>query len=216
MTDIADFQSVLGESARVLALGKALSATRPGVLAVRERAGETRFLAGRLQAGPAASPARILTVPPDGGLPVSDAAEEAVAQAAPLAAAVFASRPESQAVISLRSPRLAAWGLSGRALPVRYFQMFGYTSADEVALAAPEPVDLAAALAANPQTPAVLLRDGRTLVWGPNAQRTTRLVLSLEEAAHVTALADRLGGARDYPREARLRIHASLQAQVRL
>ena len=53
------------------------------------------------------------------------------------------------------------------------------------------------------------------LIWTPQPARAARLVLSLEEAAHVTALADQLGGARDYPAEAREKIYLSLQAQSR-
>jgi ribulose-5-phosphate 4-epimerase/fuculose-1-phosphate aldolase len=128
---------------------------------------------------------------------------------------VLRARPRAGAVMLARSPRLAAWGLSSRALPVRYFQMFGYTRAQEIPVAAPDAKSIEAALAAHPDTPALLLSDGRTLIWAPRAERAVRLVLSLEEAAHVTALADHLGGARDYPAEARDKIYESLQAQAR-
>ncbi|MBW8882689.1 MAG: class II aldolase/adducin family protein, partial [Asticcacaulis sp.] len=45
--------------------------------------------------------------------------------------------------------------------------------------------------------------------------RAIRLVLSLEEAAQVTAYADRIGGAQDYPQDARDKIYNSLQVQTR-
>ncbi len=93
--------------------------------------------------------------------------------------------------------------------------MFGYTRAQEIPVVAADANAIEATLGANPDTPALLLGDGRTLIWGPKPERAVRLVLSLEEAAYVTALADHLGGARDYPADAREKIYESLQAQAR-
>jgi hypothetical protein len=198
----------LADGARILRLGQALSHSSTVLLAERW---ENHFLLGVISPHTEDKPAEeSLTEPgaaPDG---VSSRATEAA-----LLAAVLNSRDSAGAAILLRAPRLAAWGLSARALPVRYFQMFSYTRAQQIPVSAPDPVAIADALENHPDTPALLLSDGRALIWAANSARAIRLVLSLEEAAHVTALAGHLGGARDYPAEAREKIFQSLQAQTR-
>ncbi|ESQ90185.1 hypothetical protein ABAC460_10565 [Asticcacaulis sp. AC460] len=195
MTTVAeDLAAAAADGVRILTLGKALSPARPGVLAQR-RADGIAF--AELRAGP---------VPVDAEVP---------AEAKPLLEAVFAAHSDAGAAVLLRAPRLAAWGLSGRPLPVRYFQMFSYTKTQDLPVADADPAAVAAVLNNRPEAPALLLRDGRVLIWAPNAARAIRLVLSLEEAAYVTGLADRIGGAQDYPQEARDKIYGSLQAQTR-
>ncbi len=205
-----DFAAAVADGVKILSLGKALSPARPGLLAQRKDDG---FVVGELRAGP---------IDADGVREIAQAdaagrtdADTFPSEATSLLAAVFSARSDAAAVVLLRAPRLAAWGLSGRALPVRYFQMFGYTKANEIPVARATADDVSAALASHGDAPALLLGDGRVLIWGANAARAIRLVLSLEEAAHVTALADRLGGAKDYPATAREKIYASLQAQAR-
>jgi hypothetical protein len=193
MTLSTEFSAAVADGVRVLSLGKALSPAHPGLLAQRS---ENGFDIGELRAGPA-----------------NIAERPGVTE--DLLETVFRARQEAGAVVLLRAPRLAAWGLSGRALPVRYFQMFGYTKAQEIPVAKPNPRDIETVLSGHPDTPALLLSDGRVLIWAPNPARAIRLVLSLEEAAYVTALADHLGGAQDYPATAREKIYSSLQSQAR-
>lgn len=201
-----DFTLTLADAIRVLTLGRALSPVAPGTLSKRTQDG---ILLGELRAESDEAPYVIAVDHGSGG------SNRLPADAAALHFAVLRARPGAAGVALVRSPRLAAWGLSGRALPVRYFQMFGYTRAEQIPVAAPDPAAIEAALAANPDAPALLLTDGRTLIWAPQPARAARLVLSLEEAAQVTALADHLGGAKDYPAEAREKIYLSLQAQSR-
>jgi hypothetical protein len=212
MTDIArhNFAETLAEAVRILTLGRALSAAHPGTLSQREVEG---FLVGTLRPGPNSTPS-IAVADPDGRLG-NDLPAHADPDAGGLHAAVLGARPKAGAVVLVRSPRLAAWGLSHRPLPVRYFQMFGYTNAPEIPVARARPDEVAATLAHRPDAPALLLDDGRTLIWALQPARAVRLVLSLEEAAYVTALADQIGGAKDYPAEAREKIYLSLQAQAR-
>lgn len=210
-TQSGPFDEILSEARRILTLGQALSPTQPATLALRTDAG---FLIGEVRATGDAGPSVVAEADLDGH--VGNVVPTALSpDATAIHAALFAVRPDAAAAILIRSPRLAAWGLSRRPLPVRYFQMFGYTRADEVAIADPSPATVRERLLTAPETPALLLTDGRVLIWAGNAQRAVRLVLSLEEAAHVTALADHIGGARDYPAEARDKTYESLRAQVR-
>ena len=55
------------------------------------------------------------------------------------------------------------------------------------------------ALAANPDSPCVLLSNGDVVTWSTGIVKAARLAISLDEAAQVTALAERLGGAKAYP-----------------
>lgn len=201
-----DFTLTLADAIRVLALGQALSPATTGTLSKRTQDG---LLLGELRAEDDEAP---YVVAVDGA---GSGGNRLPVDAVALHGAVLRARPGAGGVALVRSPRLAAWGLSGRAIPVRYFQMFGYTRAEHIPVAAPDPDAVEAVLAANPDAPALLLTDGRTLIWAPQPARAARLVLSLEEAAHVTALADQLGGAKDYPAEAREKIYFSLQAQSR-
>jgi len=211
VTAIPDFPAVLAEAIRVLTLGRALSPAQAGSLSRRT---DTGFLIGELASGP--RDAAPFAAEADAEGRIGNAFPDTLPADAPvLHAAVLAARPDAGGVVLLRAPRLAAWGLSARALPVRYFQMFGYTRAQEIPVAPARPEQVKAVLAANTDTPALLLEDGRTLIWAPQPARAVRLVLSLEEAAQVTAIADRLGGAKDYPAEAREKIYLSLQAQAR-
>ena len=199
----AGFTRALSEAARVLALGQALSRSSTAFLAQRHEDG---FLLGEI----VGTQGRISeTAQRDGPGRNHDPAGTR------LHAAVFEARPAANAGVLIRAPRLAAWGLSRRALPVRYFQMFSYTRATEIPVVPAVPEAVGLALSDQPDTPALLLEDGRALIWAPEAARAVRLVLSLEEAAHVTQLADWLGGAKDYPLEAREKIYQSLQAQKR-
>jgi hypothetical protein len=99
---------------------------------------------------------------------------------------------------------------------VRYFQMFNYTKASEIPtakVATPGDVSgLRRTLAANPDAPAVLLSTGDVLIWGRSVLAVARLALGLEEAAQVTAIADRLGGAKAYPPGIGESIYAALAA----
>jgi hypothetical protein len=209
MTDVNGFAGEIAEAGRILTLGQALSPAGVATLARRSASGLELAIVGQSEAAP-----EIILTGADGRLP-NDLPARFPIDAGPLLAAALAARPKAGAALLLRAPRLAAWGISGRALPVRYFQMFSYTKAQAIPVAAPEPRAIAEALAAHDDIPALLLADGRTLFWGPQSARVVRQVLSLEEAAYVTALADQLGGAKDYPLAAREKIYSSLQAQAR-
>ncbi len=206
-----DFSATLIDAARILVLGRALSAAQAATLSQRSEQG---FLLGDVRSDRGDAPPFVASADADGHIG-NAFPSPVVRDAALLHAALFRARPGAGAAILSRSPRLAAWGLSRRALPVRYFQMFGYTRAQEIPVADPNADAIGAVLAEHPDTPALLLSDGATLIWAPRPERAVRLVLSLEEAAHVTALADHLGGARDYPADAREKIYDSLRAQTR-
>ena len=203
------FHTSLTETARILKLGQALSAGRFAAVATR-LPNSDNFLLGRIEPDETPEISGIAAVSPAGST------DNVAAPLAPLFAAMFDAQPEAQAVAIFRGHRLAVWAAAGRPLPVAYFQMLGYTKAKEIPVSPVDAEQLRATVIRNQDAPAVLLEDGSAVVWTKDADKLARFIISLEEAAYVTGLAERIGGAKPYPDAVRSLIQDSLQAQTRL
>jgi hypothetical protein len=209
----ASVQKDVHEAVRQLQLGRAISYARPGSVSLR-LAGSDRLAIASLDSA-SAPEARFV------GLVESDAsAAEALPaefrDAAVLHRLVLDRRPNAKAALIFRGRHLPGWALARAPVPVRYFQMFNYTKAREIPVANVDGAGaldgLRRALDANPDTPAVLLSTGDTAIWARSIPALTRLALGLEEAAQVTAIAERLGGAKPYPPGIGEAIYAALAA----
>jgi hypothetical protein len=207
----ASVQKDVHEVVRQLQLGRAISYARPGSVSLR-LVGSDRLAIASLDSA-SAPEARFV------GLVESEAsaAESLPAEfrdAAILHRLVLDRRPNAKAALIFRGRHLPGWALARAPIPVRYFQMFNYTKAREIPVADVDgaPDGLRRALDANPDTPAVLLSTGDTAIWSRSIPALTRLALGLEEAAQVTAIAERLGGARPYPPGIGEAIYAALAA----
>lgn len=125
------------------------------------------------------------------------------ADIATIHATVLTERPAAKTTLVFRGRFLTAWAISRKPIPVRYFQLLNYTKAPELPVALIDrPSDvlpLKRTLAENPDAPCVLLSNGDVVTWSSTIVKAARLAISLDEAAQVTALADRLGGAKPYP-----------------
>jgi hypothetical protein len=123
-------------------------------------------------------------------------------------------RPAAKVVVVFRGHHLTAWAIGGKPIPVRYFQMLNYTKAAELPVASIARADdlapLRRALDDNPDAPCVLLSNGDVVTWSTAIVKAARLAISLDEAAQVTALAERLGGAKPYPAGIPEAIYAAL------
>jgi L-fuculose-phosphate aldolase len=211
---IAAVQRDVHEAVRQLQLARAISYARPGSVSLR-LAGSGRLALAGLESA-ASTEARAVSVigfdrAPAGG-ELSPALDEDLA----IHIAVLEARPTAKATLVFRGRHLTGWAVAQRPIPVRYFQMFNYTRAREIPVAVlAHPGDTAGLtriLEANSDTPAVLLSTGDVVIWSRNILPAARLVLSLEEAAQVTAIADRLGGAKPYPPGIGESIYAALAA----
>ena len=117
----------MADGLRVLTLGRALSNTVYGTLSQRHEDG---FIVGRLDAIRDIEP--FVSLADRDGRVALEAATFLPQEDLLLHAALYKAC-QAGGVAIVRSPRLAVWGAAKRALPVRYFQMFGYTKAEEIA-----------------------------------------------------------------------------------
>jgi hypothetical protein len=188
------------EGIRQMRLARVLSFARPGSVSLR--LSENRFALTTLQTSPegAERPLRRFDLH---DMQRNATADSSWADTAALHATVLGERPAAKTALVFRGRFLTAWAISRKPIPVRYFQLLNYTKAPELPVAIVEhPSDvipLKRALAENPDTPCVLLSNGDVVTWSTTIVKAARLAISLDEAAQVTALADRLGGAKPYP-----------------
>lgn len=116
---------------------------------------------------------------------------------------VFHAHPHITSVSHVHTPYLGAWAQSHRPLPIRYVAVQRWTRARELPVyidrTQGEAAFIAAALDIEPSLPAILEANGGATAFG--ARGLTALaetILLLEEGARFQAIAETLGGAREY------------------
>jgi hypothetical protein len=118
-------------------------------------------------------------------------------------AGVLAEIPELTTLVHIHTPYLGAWASSHRPLPIRYAASQRLTLAREL----PSHIDrttghvefITAALAENPNLPAVLEANGGATAWGREGLlKTAQFILLLEEGAQLQWLAESLGGTKEF------------------
>jgi L-fuculose-phosphate aldolase len=121
-------------------------------------------------------------------------------------AAVLRERDDVGAVIHTHSPRVTAFAVANRPLPVVYeaFLRFGITEDLPVAAWAPRGspesvANIVQELRRHQGVPAVLLGNHGLLAFGRDAVATAQLIIIMEEAAQLFLDAERLGGAQPFP-----------------
>lgn len=119
-------------------------------------------------------------------------------------AAIFAAKPEATAAIHTHSPRLTAFAIAHKPLPLHYWAAAKRAGVAEIPLAewAPrysaEPV--IDAIAAHPKTPVVLLKNRGLFGWSDKGViALANLINGLEETAEITIWSEILGGAKPLP-----------------
>ena len=134
-------------------------------------------------------------------------------------AVAYRERPEVGAVIHTHSPFLTGFAVAGRPLPCRYEGLLRFGQATDVPVVSwaprgsPESVTgIAAALAADAHTRAVLLGNHGLLAFGPDPSSTAQLVVILEEGAEAEWRAAALGGSTPFPADALESVRASIAA----
>jgi L-ribulose-5-phosphate 4-epimerase len=116
---------------------------------------------------------------------------------------VFRAHPHITSVSHVHTPYLGAWSQSHRSLPIRYVPVQRWTRARELPIyidrTSPESAFIIAALNVEPSLPAILEANGGSTVFGSRGlQALAETILLLEEGARLQAIAESLGGARDY------------------
>lgn len=118
-------------------------------------------------------------------------------------AALFAARPDLNAALHTHSPRITAFAVAQRPLPIIYGPLLRRTHG-EIPLAAWSPRYAAEpvleTLRQHPEAPAVLLANRGLLAWsGDGIEKLAAFVASLEESAAIAIRAELLGGAKPFP-----------------
>lgn len=115
---------------------------------------------------------------------------------------LFQQHADITTVSHVHSPYLGAWAQTQRSLPFHYVPVQRYQLARELPVyidrRQPEPAFIVDAIKANPHTPGLLEANGGATFWGTGILQVAKLVLLVEEGAYFQALAENLGGSKEF------------------
>ena len=121
-------------------------------------------------------------------------------------AVVYKQRSDVGAVIHTHSPMVSAYAMAHQPMPIHYEGLLRQGVSDDIPVAAWGPrgsresvTNIEDALRAHPDASAVLLANHGLLAFGRDSGRAAHLIISLEEAAEMMLLAERLGGSKPFP-----------------
>jgi L-ribulose-5-phosphate 4-epimerase len=121
-------------------------------------------------------------------------------------AIVYKLRSDVGAVIHTHSPMVTTYAMAHQPLPIHYEGLLRQGVSDAIPVAgwgprgSRESIDnIENALRAHPDAPAVLLANHGLLAFGRDQSRAAHLIISLEEAAEMMLLAERIGGSKPFP-----------------
>jgi L-fuculose-phosphate aldolase len=133
-------------------------------------------------------------------------------------AVVYRQRPDVGAVIHTHSPMVTTYAMAHRPLPIHYEGLLRLGVSEDIPVAAWGPrgsresiAHIENCLTAHPQASAVLLANHGLLAFGPDQRLAAQLIVSLEEAAEMMLLAERLGGSQPFPPGALEQVRARLR-----
>lgn len=116
---------------------------------------------------------------------------------------IFRAHDDITTVSHVHTPYLGAWSQSHRALPIRYVPVQRWTRARTLPIYIDrrqgEAQFILDVLAEDPQVPAILEANGGSTAWGRKGLLAlASYIVLLEEGARLQAIAESLGGAKDY------------------
>lgn len=116
---------------------------------------------------------------------------------------IFRAHDDITSVSHVHTPYLGAWSQSHRALPIRYVPVQRWTRSRELPIyidrRQPEAQFILDVLAADAGVPAILEANGGSTAWGRKGLLAlANSIILLEEGARLQAIAETLGGAKDY------------------
>jgi len=115
---------------------------------------------------------------------------------------VFREQPDVGVVIHVHGPYLGAWASAHRVLPIQYAPAQRYTLAREIPIYIDrrpgEPAFINEQIRRDPNIPAILEANGGSTFWGKNIIEVSKYILILEEGAYFQALAETLGGSKEF------------------
>jgi L-fuculose-phosphate aldolase len=136
-------------------------------------------------------------------------------------AIVYKLRADVGAVIHTHSPMVTTYAMAHQPLPIHYEGLLRQGVIDDIPVAgwgprgSRESVDnIERALREHPDAPAVLLANHGLLAFGRDQSRAAHLIISLEEAAEMMLLAERIGGSKPFPPGALQQVRERMRAFV--
>jgi L-ribulose-5-phosphate 4-epimerase len=172
-----------------------LSTRGSGAFNAAVRVDETRFVIGSLK--------QAIVVGFD-GVQIAGPDDKSLREVIAVYKAIFEARPDVNAALHTHSPHLTAYAIAHKPFPIRYWSVAKRAGVNEIPLAewAPrysaEPIlDV---IRAHPRAPATLLKNRGMFAWGSDGvEALGALIHSLDEAAEITLLSERIGGPQPLP-----------------
>jgi L-ribulose-5-phosphate 4-epimerase len=134
-------------------------------------------------------------------------------------AIVYKLRPDVGAVIHTHSPMVSTYAMAHQPLPIHYEGLLRQGVSEDIPVAAWGPrgsresiEHIENTLKEHPDAPAVLLANHGLLAFGKDQSRAAHLIISLEEAAEMMLLAERIGGSKPFPPGALQQVRDRLRA----
>jgi L-ribulose-5-phosphate 4-epimerase len=134
---------------------------------------------------------------------------------------VYQRRPDVGAVIHTHSPMVTTYAMAHKPLPIHYEGLLRMGVSEDIPVAAWGPrgsresiQHIEETLAAHPETKALLLANHGLLAFNTDQAATAQLIVSLEEAAEMMLLAERIGGSQPFPAGALEQVRQRLRAFV--
>ncbi|SFR88032.1 class II aldolase/adducin family protein [Sphingomonas jatrophae] len=172
-----------------------LSTRGPGAFNAAVRIDADRFVIGSLKQAIVVSSA---------GEQIGGPEDKSLREVISVYKAIFDERLDFDAALHTHSPHLTAYAIAHKPFPIRYWSVAKRAGVNEIPLAewAPryssEPV--IETLRRHPKTPAALLKNRGLFAWGSNGVAAlAALIHSLDEAAEITLLSERIGGPQPLP-----------------
>lgn len=192
---VAAASAEIAEAGRGLKDKGSLSTRGTGAFNAAVRIDETRFVIGSLK--------QAIVVGFDGEQ-ISGPDDRSLREVISVYKAIFEERPDIDAALHTHSPHLTAYAIAHKPFPIRYWSVAKRAGVNEIPLAewaprySPEP--LINSIRRNPKAPAALLKNRGLFAWGSNGvSALAALIHSLDEAAEITLLSERIGGPQPLP-----------------
>jgi L-ribulose-5-phosphate 4-epimerase len=203
MTYQDERQSIL-TSAELLVRSGVLSHSNHGNSSVRLPDGQSMLITG-VSSLFGQTPETLAVLDLDGNVLEGNLASTS-AEIVSMHAVVYKQRSDVGAVIHTHSPMVSAYAMAHQPMPIHYEGLLRQGVSEDIPVAAWGPrgsresvTNIEDALRAHPDASAVLLANHGLLAFGRDSGRAAHLIISLEEAAEMMLLAERLGGSKPFP-----------------
>lgn len=192
---VLEAAAAIQEAGRTLKEKGSLSTRGSGAFNAAVRLDETRFVIGSLK--------QAIVVDFDGNQ-IGGPNDKSLREVINVYRSIFQEKPDLNAALHTHSPHLTAFAIAHKPFPIRYWSVAKRAGVNEIPLAewAPrysaEPV--IDAIRANPLAPAALLKNRGLFAWGKDGIAALgTLIHSLDEAAEIQLLSEKIGGAQPLP-----------------